>query len=224
MEKIKVAVIGLGGIAQLVHLPNLIKTNNVSVTAVAEINKSRLNTIADKFNIAERYTNYEELLEKSDSDAVIVATPTATHKEITISVLQAKKDVLVEKPLARTYEEAKPIVEAAKKNKRKIMVGMNLRYRPDAMILRSLIKNNEIGTPLYVKCGWFRSQSSKGKCFNRKEESVGGVIIDLGILLLDLSLWLLNYPPVETVSTQRYFHNTKNVEDTSVSFIRCQDS
>ena len=153
METVKVAVIGLGGIAQLVHLPNLIKANNVSVTAVAEINKNRLNTIADKFNIVERYTNYEELLEKSDCDAVIVATPTATHKEITISVLHAKKDVLVEKPLARTYEEAKPIVEAARKNKRKIMVGMNLRYRPDAMLLRSLIKNDEIGTPLYVKCG-----------------------------------------------------------------------
>lgn len=224
MEKIKVAVIGLGGIAQLVHLPNLIKADNVSVTAVAEINKNRLNTIADKFNITERYTNYEELLEKSVCDAVIVATPTATHKEITISVLKAKKDVLVEKPLARTFEEAQPIVDAARKHKRKIMVGMNLRYRPDAMILRSLIKNGEIGTPLYVKCGWFRSQSSQGKWFTKKEESGGGVIIDLGILLLDLSLWLLNYPPVETVSTQRYFHNTKNVEDTSVSFIRCQDS
>ena len=224
MENIKVAVIGLGGIAQLVHLPNLIKTNNVSITAVAEINKSRLNTSADKFNIAERYTSYEELLEKSDCDAVIVATPTSTHKDITIAVLQAKKDVLVEKPLARTYDEAKPIVEAARKHKRKIMVGMNLRYRPDAMILRSLIRNNEIGTPLYVKCGWFRSQSSKGKWFTRREESGGGVIIDLGILLLDLSLWLLNYPPVETVSAQRYFQNTKNVEDTAVSFIRCEDS
>jgi predicted dehydrogenase len=224
MEKVKVAVIGLGGIAQIIHLPNLLKANNVRVTAVAEINKNRLNTIADKFNITERYTNYKELLEKSDCDAVIVATPTSTHKEIAISVLQAKKDVLVEKPLARTFEEAKPIVDAARKYKRKIMVGMNLRYRPDAMILRSLIKNNEIGIPLYVKCGWFRTQSSQGKWFTRKEESGGGVIIDLGILLLDLSLWLLNYPPVETVSTQRYFHNTKNVEDTSVSFIRCQDS
>jgi predicted dehydrogenase len=224
MDTIKVAVIGLGGIAQLVHLPNLLKTNNVKVTAVAEINKSRLNTIADKFNIAERYTSYEELLEKCDADAVIVATPTSTHKEITIAVLHAKKDVLVEKPLARTYLEAKPIVEAAKKNKQMIMVGMNLRYRPDAMLLRSLIKNGEIGVPMYVKCGWFRSQSSKGKWFTNKEESGGGVIIDLGILLLDLSLWLLNYPPVETVSTQRYFHNTKNVEDTSLSFIRCEDS
>jgi len=224
MEKIKVAVIGLGGIAQLVHLPNLVKTNNVVVSDVAEINKNRLNTIADKFDIANRYTSYQDLLDNSEADAVIIATPTSTHKEITIAALQAKKDVLVEKPLARTFDEAKRIVEAARKNKRKIMVGMNLRYRPDAMILRSLIKSGEIGNPLYVKCGWFRTQSSKGKWFTRREESGGGVIIDLGILLLDLSLWLLDYPPVSTVSSQRYFHNTKNVEDTAISLIRCKDS
>ncbi|HUX93086.1 MAG TPA: Gfo/Idh/MocA family oxidoreductase, partial [Ignavibacteriaceae bacterium] len=82
MEKTKVAVIGLGGIAQLVHLPNLAKLDNVSVTAVAEINKSRLNTIADKFNIVERYKDHTELLAKSDAEAVIIATPTSLHKEV----------------------------------------------------------------------------------------------------------------------------------------------
>ena len=114
MEKTKVAVIGLGGIAQLIHLPNLTKMSNVNVVSVAEINKSRLNTIADNFNIKERYTNYNELLEKSDVDAVIIATPTSAHKEVAVASFKAKKDVLVEKPLARTYNEGKSIVDAAK--------------------------------------------------------------------------------------------------------------
>ncbi|MFO7447512.1 MAG: Gfo/Idh/MocA family oxidoreductase, partial [Ignavibacteriaceae bacterium] len=126
MEKVKVAVIGLGGIAQLVHLPNLNKTNGVIVTAVAEINKSRLNAVADKFNVNERYSDFHELLKKSDADAVIIATPTNTHKELAIACLKAGKHVLVEKPLARTYQEAKPIADAAKKYKKIIMVGMNL--------------------------------------------------------------------------------------------------
>ena len=108
MEKTKIGIIGLGGIAQLVHLPNLAKMNNVVVTSVAEINKNRLTTIADKFNIQERYKDYNELLEKSDVEAVIIATPTSTHSEVAIACLKAKKDVLVEKPLARTYAEAKP--------------------------------------------------------------------------------------------------------------------
>ena len=224
MEKTKIGIVGLGGIAQLVHLPNLNKMNNAVVTSVAEINKNRLNTIADKFNIQERYTDYNELLEKSDVEAVVVATPTSTHKEVAIACLKAKKDILVEKPLARTYAEAKLIIDAAKRNKKKIMVGMNLRYRPDAMLLRSILSSGEIGDPFYVKCAWVRRQSSVQKWFTIKEESGGGVIIDLGISLLDLSLWLLDYPPVESVTTQCFYQNTKTVEDTSLSFLRCKNS
>ncbi len=223
-EKINVAIIGLGGIVQLVHLPNLVKMNNVRVTAVAEINKNRLNTIADKFNIEGRYTDYNELLAEADAEAVIVATPTHLHKETAIACLKAKKDVLVEKPLARTYAEAKPIIDVAKKSKNKIMVGMNLRYRPDAMILRSLVCSGEIGDPFYVKCGWIRRQSSSEKWFTRKEVSGGGVIIDLSILLLDLSLWILDYPPVTSVSTQNFSMNTKTVEDSSISMLRCKNN
>jgi predicted dehydrogenase len=224
MEKTKIGVIGLGSVAQLIHLPNLIKLNSVELTSVAEVNKSRLAVIADKFNIKEKYTDYNELLTKSDAEAVIIATPTGTHKEIAMAALKAKKDVLVEKPLARSLAEAKPIVESAKRNKKKLMVGLNLRYRPDAMILKSLINSDEIGEPNYIKASWVRRQSSREKWFTKKAESGGGVIIDLGILLLDLALWLLDYPAVQTVSAQSFNMNTKTVEDTSISFIRCKKS
>jgi predicted dehydrogenase len=224
MTKTKVAVIGLGGIAQLVHLPYLTRIENVEITAVADVNKSRLITIADKFNIKERYKDHNELLANSDTGTIIIATPTNTHKEIAIACLKANRDVLVEKPLARTYNESKQIVDAAKKYKRKIMVGMNLRYRPDAMILKSLVSAGEIGQPFYIKCGWLKRQSSSQKWFTKKEESGGGVIIDLSILLLDMALWLLNFPPIISVTAQSYYHNTKTVEDTSVSFLRCADS
>jgi len=224
MEKTKVAVIGLGGIAQLVHLPNLIKIENVEVTAVGEINKNRLNTIADKFNIKERYKDHNELLNKCDAGTILITTPTSTHKEVAIACLKAGKDILIEKPLARTYQEAKQIYDAAKKYKKKVMVGMNLRFRPDAMILKSLLNAGEIGQPFYIKCGWLRRQSSSQKWFTKKEESGGGVIIDLAILLLDLSLWLLGFPVVDSVATQNYFQNTKTIEDTSISFLRCENS
>ena len=154
MEKTKIAVIGLGGVAQLIHLPNLMKLNSVEVTAAAEVNKSRLAIVADKFNIKERYSDYNELLTKCDAEAVIISTPTNTHKEIAIAALKAKKDVLVEKPFARSYAEAKPILDSAKRNKKKLMVGLNLRYRPDAMLLKSLINSDEIGTPNYIKASW----------------------------------------------------------------------
>jgi predicted dehydrogenase len=224
MEKTKIGVIGLGGVAQLVHLPNLVKLPNAEVSAVAEINKNRLLTISDKFNIKQTFSNYKDLLEKSDVDAVIVATPTSTHAEISIDCLNAGKDVLVEKPLSRTHTEAKKIVDVAKKNKRILMVGMNLRYRPDTMLLRSFINSNEIGDPFYIKCGWIRKQSSSEKWFTKKEQSGGGVIIDLGIHLLDMALWLLDYPEVTSVATINFHHYTKNVEDTSISCLKCKNS
>ena len=151
MDKVKIGVIGLGGVAQLVHLPNFSKIPNAELTAVAEVNKNRLQTISDKFNVKQRFSSYNDMLEKSSIDAVIIATPTSTHKDIAIDCLNAGKDVLVEKPMSRTYTESKQIVDAAKKNKRKLMVGMNLRYRPDTMLLRSFINSKEIGEPFYVK-------------------------------------------------------------------------
>ena len=223
MEKVKLGVIGLGSISQLIHLPNISKLNDVFLSAVAEVKKNRLNLISEKFSIQNRYTDYQEMLENEDIDAIIIATPTNTHKEIAIDCLSAGKHVLVEKPLARTHAEAKEIVEAAKKYKKKLMVGMNLRYRPDTMLLRSIINSSEIGEPFYAKCGWIRSRSSEEKWFTKKEEAGGGVIIDLGIHLLDLALWLMNFPQVSSVSCKNFYHFTKNVEDTSISFIKFKD-
>ena len=224
MGKTKVAVIGLGHVAQLVHLPNLIKINDAEITAVAESNKSRLNAVADKFNIPNRFKDYRELLSEADVEAVIVATPTGLHKQVVNDSLKAKKDVLVEKPIARTFDEAKSIVDTAAKNNQKLMVGMNLRYRPDLMLFRTLINAGEIGEPFYIRCNWIRRQSSTEKWFSKKKEAGGGVILDLGIPLLDIGLWLLDYPNVKSVSTQNYYQYTKNLEDTSVSFIRCDGS
>jgi len=224
MEKTRVAVIGLGSVAQMVHLPNLMKIKNSEISSVAEISKSRLNQVADKFNIKNRYRDYNDLLTDDQTDAVIISTPTHLHKQIAIDCLNAGKDVLVEKPLARNSIEGKEVVECAKKNKRKLMIGMNLRYRPDSMLIRSLINAGEIGVPYYIKCGWIRKQSSSEKWFTKREEAGGGVILDLGINLVDLALWLADYPKALSSSTKNYFHNSRNIEDTSISFIRCEKS
>lgn len=224
MDKTRVAVIGLGSVAQLVHLPNLLKIKNAEITAVAEINRGRLHSVADKFNVPKRYTDYSELLKNNDTDAVIISTPTHLHKQIAIDCLNAGKDVLVEKPLARNSSEGQEVIECANKNNRKLMVGMNLRYRPDSMLIRSLIDAGEIGDPFYIKCGWIRKQSSSERWFNKREEAGGGVILDLGINLVDLALWLADYPKAVSVSTKNYHHQSRNLEDTSVSFIRCEKS
>ncbi len=223
MKKTKIAVIGLGGIAQLVHLPILKKMNNAEISAVAEVSKSRLNSVADKFAIKNRYTDYKNLLENDDCEAVIIATPTGTHRDIAIDVLRAGKHVLIEKPVATSLSEAEDIKKASIKSGKTVMVGMNMRYRPDAMLLKSLLNYNEIGEVFYIRASWLRKQSSSEKWFMKKGQAGGGVLMDLGILLLDLSIWLLNYPDVSSVSVKNFKHRTKTVEDSSVGLVRLKN-
>ncbi|MEW6196497.1 MAG: Gfo/Idh/MocA family oxidoreductase [Bacteroidota bacterium] len=220
MEKTKVGVVGLGGMAQLVHLPILSKFENVELKAVCEINRSRLKTVAEKFTSANQYVDYKEMLDKEELDAVIIATPTNTHLNLAIDCLQAKKDILIEKPISLNYSEAKEIVSAAKKNKKQVMVGMNLRFRPDAMLLRSLISSGELGELFYIKCGWLREQSSNQKWFLSKKLSGGGVLFDLGIVILDLALWMMGDEELESVAVQNFYQSNKEVEDSVVGIIR----
>lgn len=223
MEKTKIAVIGLGGIAQLTHLPILTKLPNVQVVSVSDTNRARLKAIGEKYSLKNLYQDYREMLEKEEIHGVVIATPTDSHAEIAINCLKAKKDVLIEKPIARNYEEAKEIQTAAKKNKKQVMVGMKLRYRPDAMLMRSLVNSGELGDIFYVRCGWLRKQSSEQKWFLNKSQSGGGVLIDLGILVLDLALWIMGDHKLKSVSVETFSHTTKEVEDTAIGLIRFID-
>ncbi len=223
-DKTKIAVIGLGGVAQLVHLPILSKLNSVEIVAVADVNKTRMNTVAEKFNIPNRFSDLTKMLESVEIDAVIISTPTNTHKDIAVECLNNKKHVLIEKPIALNFLETQEIDNAAKRNKCNAMVGMNFRFRPDTMLLKSLINGGELGELFYIKCGWTRKQSSEQKWFNTKNLAGGGVLLDLGIVLLDTALWLLDYPKVKTASAQNYSHNLQNMEDSSVGFIRFNNS
>jgi predicted dehydrogenase len=160
MEKARIGVVGLGTVAQLVHLPNLSKINNAEIAAVSEIKSSRLNAVAEKFNVKNKFRDHNEMLEKSELDAVIIATPTSTHKDIALDCIKAGKDMLIEKPMARNYVEAKQIVDAAKKANVKLMVGMNLRFRPDLMLLRSLIEQRGNRNSILCK-GWMDSSAEQ---------------------------------------------------------------
>ncbi|MFA7421140.1 MAG: Gfo/Idh/MocA family oxidoreductase [Melioribacteraceae bacterium] len=223
MEKTKIAVIGLGGIAQLAHLPILTKLPNVQLVAVSDTNKTRLKAIGEKYTIKNLYQDYNEMLAKEEIEGVVIATPTDTHAEIAVNCLKAKKDVLIEKPIARNLEEAKEIQAAAKKYKKQVMVGMKLRYRPDSMLTRSLVNSGELGDIFYIRCGWLRKQSSEQKWFLNKSQSGGGVLIDLGILILDLALWIMNDHKLKSVSVETFSHTTKDVEDTAVGLVRFSD-
>lgn len=216
MDKVKVGVIGLGWVAQVVHLPILAKLQEAEIVAVCDRDKSRARLVAEKFGIQSLYADYNQMLEKEKIDAVIVCTSTDAHKEATLAALKAGKDVLVEKPIARRYDEAVAMADAARQAKRKLMVGMNHRFRPDTMILKSFLEGQELGKVFYAKTGWLRKNNSDRAWLTQKEKSGGGVFLDLGIVMLDMAFWMMGYPDVKKVSATHFSHTTKQVEDTSV--------
>lgn len=223
-EKVKIGIVGLGNIAQTAHLPILGKLPDVEVVAVCDSERARAQLVAEKYGIKRWYKDLDEMLAKEDEMAAVnICTPTKVHHDNAISALQAKKDVLVEKPVARTLMEASEINAAAKKYHRKLMVGMNSRFRPDAQILKTFIEENSIGKIFYAKAGWFRKLQAQGIWLTRKEQSGGGVVLDLGIVMFDLAFWMMGYPEVKEVTATNYTHMTKDVEDSSIVFAKMKN-
>jgi predicted dehydrogenase len=219
MEKIRLGIVGLGWVSQVFHLPILSKLDDVEIVSVCDRDKSRAKLIAERFGIRRFYSDYEEMLATEDLEAIDVCTTTDAHLPITLASLQAGKNVFVEKPIARRYSEALQMAEAAKQYKRKLMVGMNNRFRPDTMILKSFVEKGELGKVFYAKSGWLRKLSTDNPWITQKDKSGGGVFLDMGIVMLDMVLWMLGFPQVESVSAKMYVHKTKSVEDSCIAFI-----
>jgi predicted dehydrogenase len=220
MEKIKIGIIGLGSITQVMHLPILKKNPDVEIVSICDKDKSKTQLLAEKYNIRHCTSDNKEFLKNEEIQVVIVATPNDSHADLTIAALESGKNVFVEKPISRNYEEAKSIYDKATELNKKLMVGMNNRFRPDAMLLKTLMQKNEIGKVFYIKSGWLKKQTTLEKWFTQKEKSGGGVFIDHGIVLLDLSLWLLGFPEVLSVHSSFFYKETKKVEDFSFVFIK----
>lgn len=219
MNKLRVGIVGLGWVSQVFHLPILTKMEDVEVVAVCDRDKSRSRMISERFGITRSYTDFQQMIGKEDLEAIHVCTSTDAHLPVTLAALEAGKDVFVEKPIARRYSEALQMAEAARAHKRKLMVGMNNRFRPDTMILKSFIEKGELGKIFYIKSGWLRKLANDNPWITQKDKAGGGVFLDLGIVMLDLILWMLDFPPVHRVSAKMYMHKTKSVEDSCISFI-----
>jgi len=125
---LRVGVVGLGEIAQYMHLPHLTSLPNIKVTAMCDLSPSLVERVADKYGVAKRYTSYLDLLEQSDVDAVFVAT--RDHPPVSIAAAEAGKHVMSEKPIAFNLEEADAVIAAARENKVKLQIAYMKRYDP----------------------------------------------------------------------------------------------
>ncbi len=241
-KRVKVAIVGCGGIANGKHMPALAKLENVEMVAFCDIVRSRAEEAASKYGAenARVYEDYRELLEKEELDAVHVCTPNNSHAEISIAALEADCHVMCEKPMAKTAAEAREMVAAAKRTGKKLAIGYQSRYRGDSEYLKQVCERGDLGDVYLAKARALRRRAvPTWGVFLDEEKQGGGPLIDIGTHALDLTLWMMdNYKPKYVVGTVYHKLNKREnaanawgpwdpakfqVEDSAFGFIVMED-
>ncbi len=192
-EKLRCAVIGVGAIGTE-HLNSLLHCPRAAIVAIAETNPQRLREAAEKFHIPRSYANYQELLEQPDIDAVTIALPNFLHAPVAIDALNARKHVLIEKPMAMNAKEAAKIINAAQKSRRTAMVAKNFRFDRHTQTARQAIQHGDLGEVYHARAFSHRHSNIPriGSWFTQKQYSGGGCMADSGSVLVDTLFHLLN--------------------------------
>lgn len=196
---VRIAVVGAGAIAQTAHLPVLRKMRGVNVVALCDIDRAKARALADRFEIPDVYVDLEDLFGASDLDALIISTPSHLHEPYVLEAIAAGVDVLCERPVALSTRGVQLILEAAASAGRKVVVGNNHRFRSDVQALDRFLRGGELGTLTGFRGGAYHQHGSVGGWRLRRAESGGGALFDLGLPLVDLAMWLADYPPPQRI-------------------------
>ncbi len=203
-SELRVGIVGAGAIAQIAHMPVLRKLKGVNVVAICDADGAKARALASRFGIGGWYTDIEELLEFGKVDAVAICTPNHLHEPHIASALAAGAHVLVERPVALTPAGVARALKAAERHRRTLLVAMNFRFRSDVQAVRGFLAGGELGEVAAIRAGWtvFRAVRQQLGWRSRQAESGGGVMVDLGLPMVDLALWIAGGPEVARVSAR----------------------
>lgn len=227
MKKVyNVAVIGCGNIAKGAHIPSYKKMDNVDIRYFCDIIPERADAARDDYGRGTAVYDYKELLEKDDIDIVSVCTHNDFHAQISIDFMRAGKDVLCEKPVARTLEEAYEMQKVAHETGRMLSIGVVNRFCDTVNKIKKLIADGELGEvyQTYVSFRSHRSIPGLGGDFTDKSKSGGGVLIDWGVHYLDLTLYCLGDPKPVSCSGEAYCKLGKNMKEYVYTGMWAEDS
>ena len=200
MDKLRIGIVGAGNIAVNGHLPAYKKCSNCEVVAICDIDYERAKKAADEFGISEVYSSIEEMLERSDIEAVDICTWNNAHKPCLITAAKAGKHVMCEKPLAINVEEALEMEKVIKETGVIFFLAVPSRFGYANMYLREFYNNGGFGDVYYAKTTNHRRRGTPSGWFTDKKTSGGGPIIDIGIHRIDAAWYLMGNPKPVRIS------------------------
>lgn len=215
MRKIKVAVIGCGTIANNSHIPSYMANEKAEIKYFCDIIPERAQAAVEKYGCGEAITDYNVALNDPEIEAISVCTPNNCHSVISIAALEKGKNVLCEKPAARTYEEALKMQDAQKKYNKVLNIGVVNRFNNAVNKIKDMIARGELGEIYHVYAS-FRSHRAipgLGKDFTTKAVAGGGVLIDWGVHFLDIIMYCCGDPSALSVSSEKFVRLGKDIDN-----------
>jgi predicted dehydrogenase len=218
---LRVGVVGAGAIAQLAHLPLLSKMRGAQLVALCDNDRPKARALADRFDIPDVFTDIEDLLEFDELDAVVVATPNHLHEPHVLAALAAKVHVLCERPLSLTARGVERILAAANRVDRKVFVANNHRFRSDVQALDRFLRGGELGKLTGIRAGVYQPRIRHEGWRARRAEAGGGAFFDQGLPMVDLAMWLADYPAPVRVWAHMDRPRGTAVEESALVTLEC---
>ena len=190
----------------LEHIASFQRHPAARVVALVETSGKRGREVADRFRIAEVYTDYRAVLARADIDVVSIALPNFLHAPVALAALRAGKHVMLDKPMTTNARDAARLVAEAKRRRRLLMVGQNQRFTPAVQTLKRLVDRGVLGEVYHAKAAWLRRAGIPriGSWFTQRKFSGGGCVYDIGVHALDQTLFLMGEFEAAAVSGQTY--------------------
>lgn len=231
MTKLGIAIIGMGNIS-ISHLNGYLKENKrCEVKALCDIYPEKCKIFAEKcnFNIEEVTitSDYKTLLDRKDIEAVSICLPPSHHCQISIDFLNHGKNVICEKPMAASLEEADKMIEAEKRNNKILCIVSQNRFKNDAMKVKKLIEKNVFGKILLTRVNsmWYRGENYYKLWWRGTwEKEGGGCTLNHSVHQIDMLQWYLGLPNYICSIFDNLNHSNSEVEDTSLTILKYPNS
>ena len=211
----KIAVIGCGTIANSAHIPSYMNNPEAEIKYFCDIIPEKAQAAVEKYGCGTAVTDYREVLADPEIEAVSVCTPNYAHAEISIAAMRAGKDVLCEKPAARTYSEALEMLKVQRETGRILNIGVVNRFNDSVNLIKRYIDSGKLGDVfhVYVSFRAHRSIPGIGGAFTTKAIAGGGVLIDWGVHYLDIVMYCCGDPKPLTVTGEAFCKLGKDMKN-----------